>query len=885
MMTQTHHLFCLADSTFFEELHHWHPSGTRPSDGNASGDDLTITSAPLPDGWVRRENGIWTSVRPRGMRLPDQGWKIHVSATTGNVDRVTTTVFDHCTATGVAFKHLRNRSVVFAMNSKYAPRTASGKAVTIYPADERELHRLLDTLGDLLADEPGPGILTDLPWGRGPLFVRYGAFRPMRCLDADGRSVAARYDADGALVPDVRAPGFRPPADVPVPAFLAERLAELGGAPPEPARYQVEQTLHFSNAGGVYRGRRVADGRTVVLKEARAHAAVDDNHHDAVQRLGREADALERLAGVDGVPELLDRFSVGDHHFIVEEFVEGQALHVWRGCTHPWTIDSDPAPSAVAAFTEEVLDIVARLRRLVSAIHARGMVFGDLHLGNVIVRPDGRVALVDFELAFDATDTDWLPGLRAAGFAARHKRGTDIDEHGLAAIELALFLMLNRVIGLDPAKLDQFVGIVEAAFALPAGWGKRIRSTLTPPPRPVTTTSRPETSRPPDLTAPAPDLDAVTASVAAGIRSMATPDRPDRLFPGDVEQFGGGALGLANGAAGVLWALEHAGHGRDVTHEQWLLDALPSRDRLRTGMFDGSAGIAWMLGRLGHMDEADRLIAEDLPEPDPRTGVSLHSGLAGTGLVRLDAGLRGDARCLRHARTTADMLVEAIRTGSVRADGQPLSAPAGLLRGWSGAALFLVRMYETDGRRDHLDAAVRAVHRDLDACVATRDGSLQVEEPGLRTLGYLETGSAGLALVADELLDHVDDTRVRDHLPGLAKACRRTFVAGAGLYTGRAGLLAALSRIGGRHGLPSTDDDVAGHVHRLGWHAVRHHGEIAFPGRFDLRLSADLATGAAGVLFALSAASGRTDEFLPFFGRRAAPLRPAGGATDEGERG
>ena len=61
----------------------------------------------------------------------------------------------------------------------------------------------------------------------------------------------------------------------------------------------------------------------------------------------------------------------------------------------------------------------------------------------------------------------------------------------------------------------------------------------------------------------------------------------------------------------------------------------------------------------------------------------------------------------------------------------------------------------------------------------------------------------------------------------------------------------------------------ADHIRRLGWHALAHAGELAFPGDQLFRLSLDLGTGSAGTLLALAAASGRPTARLPFLAPRA----------------
>src|ERR1700683_2721600 len=94
------------------------------------------------------------------------------------------------------------------------------------------------------------------------------------------------------------------------------------------------------------------------------------------------------------------------------------------------------------------------------------------------------------------------------------------------------------------------------------------------------------------------------------IRASATPSREDRLFPGDIEQFAApsGGLCLANGAAGVLYALSEAGVECPPEHAEWLIarTAEPVAGA-RLGLYDGMLGVAWVLDRLGHPDAALRV--------------------------------------------------------------------------------------------------------------------------------------------------------------------------------------------------------------------------------------------------------------------------------------
>ncbi|GAA3014381.1 class III lanthionine synthetase LanKC [Streptosporangium longisporum] len=881
-------IYTLADPLFFEEPTRW--AGGVGFIGDAG---FTVSGAAVPEGWVRGERGIWVSLRPAGQVGAEQGWKVHLSATLDNADRLCSAVWDHCVERGIPFKHLRDRNMLLVFNAKYSPRGSSGKLVTVYPRDEDELREVLTALSAELEGEPGPYILSDLRWGAGPLFVRYGGFTEMLCVDEHGETTLAIRHPDGTLLPDRRRPVFDPPKWVDLPEFLRPHLDSRRDGAGAEHPYLVRRALHFSNAGGVYLATRRTDGREVVLKEARPHTAVDANHHDAVTRMARESWALTALQGIPGIPELYDELDVAGHRFLVEEYMDGQPLNVWCGIHHPGVVRAEPTEEEIASYTRRAVRIAERIEELIAAVHARGVVFGDLHLGNVIVRPDESVALVDFELAFDATDAEWRPGLTATGFGSRHKSGTDRDLHALAAVRLAMFVPYSKITALQPDKVREFVRLMCDEFPVPEDWAGTILSHLSPPagalpplspdapassggPASPVAPASPGTWRPDGglagLDEPVMDWSAVREDLAKGILASATPEREDRLFPGDVHQFLSGGLGFAYGAAGVLWALEVTGHGRHPEHERWLIDAIRRTPPRRPGFYDGTAGLVHALDHLGHPDEAAELLDRH-PVPD-RANISMFSGFAGIGamlthLSRERDGTAGESGHLTAALAVADRLADAVRRGDPgTARGPGLPAPTrpvepGLMRGWCGVALFLVRLFERTGDPGHLDHAALAVGLDLDRCVTTADGWLVAQEAGVRTMPYLDVGSAGIALVIDEFLAHREDDRLRASLPGLLRACRTRVALQCDLFRGTAGHVAALARGG-------ADDEEAldRRLREMCRHAVSFRGHLAFPGTNGFRLSMDLATGGAGVLLAMSQAAGTGTSFLPFFSPR-----------------
>jgi serine/threonine protein kinase len=270
--------------------------------------------------------------------------------------------------------------------------------------------------------------------------VRYGGFAERFCLSETGSWELAIEDLEGRLVPDWRVPTFRLPEWVGLPAFLEPHLAARNSVKADALPYRIERALHFSNGGGLYVGQHIQTGKQVVLKEARPHAGLDMDGTDAVARLHREREILERLAGLDTVPAVHDSFTLGEHHFLALEFVDANPLNFAIVERYPLVL-LDADERAIAEYTSWALEMQARVERAVQAIHDRGVVIGDLHPFNVLLRPDGRVVLVDFEIAA-GVEEGRRQTLADPGFAApRDRAGFDIDRYALACLRLFWFLL------------------------------------------------------------------------------------------------------------------------------------------------------------------------------------------------------------------------------------------------------------------------------------------------------------------------------------------------------------------------------------------------------------------------------------------------------------
>jgi serine/threonine protein kinase len=154
-------------------------------------------------------------------------------------------------------------------------------------------------------------------------------------------------------------------------------------------RYRIRERIGEGGMGVVYAAEDPELGRVVAIKLLRPLQG--DDAEVQQRRMLREAQALARLSHRN----LVMVFDVGSRHgrvWIAMEYVVGDTLEVWLDRDHrTWG---------------EIVDVFIEAGRGLSAVHAAGLVHRDFKPGNVLVRADGTVQVLDLGLAARAGERD-----------------------------------------------------------------------------------------------------------------------------------------------------------------------------------------------------------------------------------------------------------------------------------------------------------------------------------------------------------------------------------------------------------------------------------------------------------------------------------------------
>src|SRR5882762_2109969 len=145
--------------------------------------------------------------------------------------------------------------------------------------------------------------------------------------------------------------------------------------------YAIIARLGAGGMGEVYLAEDTRLGRKVALKMLPAHLTTEDERVRRFQQEARAASALNH-------PNIITIYEIGEidsRHFMATEFIEGETLFE-RLKAGPMKL-------------RDALDLAVQVTSALCAAHQAGIVHRDIKPGNIMLRTDGIVKVLDFGLA------------------------------------------------------------------------------------------------------------------------------------------------------------------------------------------------------------------------------------------------------------------------------------------------------------------------------------------------------------------------------------------------------------------------------------------------------------------------------------------------------
>lgn len=874
MNKESYGLFRLFDREFFEDFNSYRPGAEL----------LSIARALIPLDWSISRNGNWYKALPPVYEMPQQGWKIHISATPGNCADIVAQVTNICIEQQLPFKFLLDSFLVELSTSKSWSREASGKFITIYPKDEAAFIAQIELFYEQLKEFNGAYILTDKRYKDSKvIYYRYGGITGDWSLGVYGEKRYMLTAPDGEQMPDWRAPYWNPPYWVNDPFESSGDEDEEESLTLNNGRYVIQESLHFSVTGGVYLAVDLDTGSNVIIKEARPYTAIDCRDIDATDRLASEFKFLKMFSEKNIVPRPIDYFKDWEHHYLVEEYVEGLDLAKWSITHNPLISQTLYEAHELQQFLNQIKRVWLNVARTIHEFHKLNVRCGDISSKNFIITnfENGTVKMIDLEVVSEA-DGSYVYPLGTPGFQRNKEQndGTSASLHddiyALGVLFASTLFPNSNFRDLEEAAHTRYVDSLMNDFNVEPRIIELLHSIFEQPQRlniteiiEVLESWIADSSH---IASPAaiehhflpqePDgskhLQAIVNQIAKYIHESATITRADRLFPADPMAFQTNPLNLAHGALGIAYALQQVNKALPDKTMNWILAKNITEAHYPPGLFHGLSGIAWALYDLGHQQYAEQILELAGKHPLLSEAADMLNGLAGYGMSCLHFYKEsGNKRWLYQAVSAGE---ELLRTGKqyeygVAWEDHERKIWLGYGKGASGIAVFLLYLYLVTNDERYLAIGQQAVgfelhHATMQGEALYLPGGYVGEFHHVKN-GYWLDGSAGLGIA---LIRYWAVTREEKYLTAFqaaAHACNRKYAAFPSFSKGLSGLgqllLDGYVFTGEPHYMEAAGKVLSGTL----LFTLHRSTGIAYPGEQLFRISCDYATGSAGVLLFL----------------------------------
>lgn len=201
-------------------------------------------------------------------------------------------------------------------------------------------------------------------------------------------------------------------------------------------RYRIEKILGEGGMGRVYLVEDLRLGSNWVLKEFTFTGKNPVETKLLEEHFITEAKICASLSH-PGIPRVIDYFTVGERHYLAEEYIIGETLleHIESG----------------KLTTAEIIPIALKLCDVLEYVHSHNIIYRDLKPDNIMLTGDGGLKLIDFGIArvYKAGRTKDTLMMETPGYAAPEQHGTSqadsrSDVYSLGAV------MHHMLTGIDP---------------------------------------------------------------------------------------------------------------------------------------------------------------------------------------------------------------------------------------------------------------------------------------------------------------------------------------------------------------------------------------------------------------------------------------------------
>ncbi|HEK9990688.1 kinase [Streptococcus equi] len=340
---------------------------------------------------MKKEELIYKNIKPDN--LPFWGYKIHISATINNYNKIFSIVEPVLKKLDLGYKYLDGYESIWNNFSVNETMAESGKFFTIYPKDKQELLIALEELYESLKEEEGIYIMSDRPYKDSKtVFYRYGVIKFDPKQTEEG--IPTLYGPNNQKFQDFQKNYFE------IPEWIddiqpKEKLKDsyLG------RKYTVDKLISENNGGNIYRGQIIESRVGVILKESRPNILFFDNIE---KRKLRENEYLLMNTLEKYTPSCIEKVNEWLNTYYIYGEIQGTNLYNYL---KDYTIFNFGTKTNFE-ISENILkfsNFISTIKKVIDLIyyfHENDIVLNDIHPDNFIVDFNENIYFVDMEHSY-----------------------------------------------------------------------------------------------------------------------------------------------------------------------------------------------------------------------------------------------------------------------------------------------------------------------------------------------------------------------------------------------------------------------------------------------------------------------------------------------------
>ncbi|MGZ9763182.1 class III lanthionine synthetase LanKC N-terminal domain-containing protein [Mycoplasma sp. 5912] len=292
-------------------------------------------------------------------KLPDKGWKIHISTNIKSYNDILQRVVAFCKIHNISFKYIQNYKVLYQSLFEKQLNNLTGKFITIYPTSAKEAKEIIINLYPILKEFKAPLTYSDKQYKKSIIHYRYGSISKKD--ENEYKKIVKMYK----------------PADIKDLFYSKPNSKIING-------YNLIGLITFDSFSNIWLATK--DKQKYVIKESKKYFLNGEN-----LKAREKESIIASISEIPNFPIYVEKFWNSQSIFYVYKYCDGKQLDLYK-------YDYNLLYDINKAKQNKVIDLIDAFRSFFNTLKYSSVVLNDVKMDNFLYNEDKKMLyFVDLE--------------------------------------------------------------------------------------------------------------------------------------------------------------------------------------------------------------------------------------------------------------------------------------------------------------------------------------------------------------------------------------------------------------------------------------------------------------------------------------------------------